>query len=416
MKKKMVLAFSFALVFLLTSCAVKGTSQKNMKPKEIVKPQNISRINDQKISERLLNGLNKFASNSSEFLFSNPDKNELYSPVSLYTSLLFSAYCANGSTRSEILNAISAQDVSSNDACDILSSMNVNDSVGRLNLANSLWIDKKIDIKKDFLQKAAKDYYVDSFSTDFSSKSGLDAINKWISRNTGGKLSQGSDKPLPSQVMEFINTIYFEDQWVDEFDKKKTSKDKFFLADGKSSNCSFMNMTEESRYIKTDGYAASSLPFKNGESMTFILPDEGVSPYDIIKKPDMFLKASNALSSEDGKCDMVTFKVPKFKYNACIKLNDSIEKMGAKKAFGPDADFSNISLSKPLFISDVIQRSMISIDEKGCEAAAYTKIDMAGAAKPDGNADMILNRPFIFEIESPSGVPIFIGIVNTISD
>ena len=56
----------------------------------------------------------------------------------------------------------------------------------------------------------------------------------------------------------------------------------------------------------------------------------------------------------------------------------------------------------------------VTIDEEGIEAAAYTILADAGAAPPRDTAEinMVLDRPFLFVIESRDGLPLFAGIVN----
>jgi serpin B len=64
------------------------------------------------------------------------------------------------------------------------------------------------------------------------------------------------------------------------------------------------------------------------------------------------------------------------------------------------------------FISNIQQKAHISIDENGVEASAYTEIAIAGAAMPEGRAEMILDRPFIYGIQSRYGDLLFIGVCN----
>ena len=43
---------------------------------------------------------------------------------------------------------------------------------------------------------------------------------------------------------------------------------------------------------------------------------------------------------------------------------------------------------------------------------AFTQIDYAGAAMPEGRAEMILNRPFIYAVTTSNGMILFVGICN----
>ncbi len=105
----------------------------------------------------------------------------------------------------------------------------------------------------------------------------------------------------------------------------------------------------------------------------------------------------------------MTWKIPKFSYGSSMDLTEALKQSGIRKAFGRDADFSGISDDKPLTISSASQDVHISIDENGVEAAAFTEIAYAGAAMPQGRADMILNRPFLYAIRS-QGQLLFVGI------
>jgi serpin B len=93
-------------------------------------------------------------------------------------------------------------------------------------------------------------------------------------------------------------------------------------------------------------------------------------------------------------------------------MNDSLKLLGMKSAFDINADFTGIT-DGGAFISDVNQQTHITIDEKGVEAAAFTRIDFEGSEPPNDNlAEIILDRPFIFSIKSSTGTVLFVGIVN----
>ena len=66
-----------------------------------------------------------------------------------------------------------------------------------------------------------------------------------------------------------------------------------------------------------------------------------------------------------------------------------------------------------IFVSKVDHAARVKIDEKGCEAAAYTVMQMMNTAMlPREEIDFVLDRPFIFAITGEDGLPLFIGIVN----
>ena len=114
------------------------------------------------------------------------------------------------------------------------------------------------------------------------------------------------------------------------------------------------------------------------------------------------------------KSGKVTWKVPKFSFGSTLQLAGLLQDMGMEKMFAPGAEFGKISGS-PLFVTDVIQETHMGIDEDGVEGAAYTMIllEETGIFIPEGNreADMILNRPFIYGIQdNKTGTWLFLGV------
>ncbi len=222
------------------------------------------------------------------------------------------------------------------------------------------------------------------------------------------------DYASADQVMTILNTIYFYDEWQDKFDAEKTKADEFHLKNGETITSDFMNMANISKsFSKGKNYISSSLAFKNQCSMVFILPDEGVSPHDIINDTDTLQEAINYLGTPNENFGNVTFKIPKFNFSNNLDLKDSLKALGIEEVFDDsEADFSPLTENSDLSVSTVKQSASISIDEIGCEASAFTQIDLWGSGLVTEKADMILNRPFIFAITDYNGTPLFIGVIN----
>jgi len=379
----------------------------------------------EEISTVFLGNLKDFTFRASTAVLSNTDRteNQLFSPISLYMAMALTAASGEGNTRREIVEALSMSnmDMASIDEQTgrLFRELYFKNEIGNLLLANSLWIDQSIDYKKEFLNNAAKNYYAHSFQVNFKDNNTQKQINQWIQETTGGILGNNNFKNIsPEQVMALINTVFFQDEWVDRFDDKKTEEDVFYIADGSTVTADYMNAHFDSKsFVRGEGYTVSSLDFKNELDMVFILPDEGISPYEIVEDPVRLSEVLSALYSDDVSFGEVIFKIPKFSFYTNLKLNGALKQLGIKKAFDIDqADFSTLSDIKPLYISSVVQNTYISIDEKGCTAAAYTSIDYSGSALPKDKADMILNRPFLFAITGIDGSPLFVGIVNNPAD
>ena len=107
--------------------------------------------------------------------------------------------------------------------------------------------------------------------------------------------------------------------------------------------------------------------------------------------------------------------MPKFDISAELDLKDALIKMGITDIFDADtADFSALTDgdSDGIFLSGIKQAARVQIDEEGCRASALTVGMYAGAPIPEDTVDLVFDHPFIFEIISATGLPLFVGIVN----
>ena len=86
-----------------------------------------------------------------------------------------------------------------------------------------------------------------------------------------------------------------------------------------------------------------------------------------------------------------------------------------KADFSPLVDFDRFD--KAVAVTQVQHAACVKVDEKGCEAAAFTAVraDAQSAAPEDlPVVEMNLNRPFAFMITGVDGLPLFLGTVNTL--
>lgn len=408
------------IIFLLCSfCSCKDSlinSDNANNSKTVVYPEAIGfddsdtrqkLLEDNPVEDEFISSVNNFSYDTAQILLEDKTDNFSYSPISLYFTLALAGSGADGDTQRQILKLLGASSSKelSEQCGDLYRILYSDNEISKLKIANSLWLDESAKMKDSFVSNAAGNFYASAFSIDFSDQNAANTMEKWISENTNGTI-----KPdlmiSPSQILSIINTIYFCDEWVDRFDSELTKEDVFHTANGDVTT-DFMNQTfGSSRFAKGDHYIRSSLNLKGNGQMVFILPDEDVSLADLLASKDSIRKLF-----EDGeeKCGEVVWKIPKFKFDSSFELPETLKKLGIKDAFQSDADFSGITDS-PVFISNITQQTHIAIDEKGVEASAFTQIDYSGMARPDGRAEMILNRPFLYGITSADGTLIFAGI------
>ena len=362
------------------------------------------------VEDTLWDSIDAFSARSASLALGGSEDNALFSPVSLWFALALCAESAEGDTRAALLDALGLSGEAAQSAKAVYNNLYKDNKIGKLKLSTSLWVNEQFPVKQDFLDLAAENFYAHSYRCNFSDAATGKAMGNWLDEATGGLLG-GQPLPTdPATLMTLFSAIHYSDQWTDEFNKDKNTTGDFHNADGTTSQAEYMHRTYGSHGWKYgDGWLSTSLSLKNGGSMYLILPDEGVTPGELLADTDTL---AEILSSEaEGGWGEVVIQVPKFEVSDSLNLKPVLEGLGAGIVFDYEqADFSNLS-EAALGLSSVKQEATLSIDEKGVTAAAYTQIDYAGAAPPDGRAELILNRPFLFAVIT-NGVPLFVGAVN----
>ena len=361
------------------------------------------------IGDDFSKAFNQFAYQSAVQVLKEENVNGIYSPISLYFAMSAAAAGADGQTRQEILDLLGyeSEELLAQDCENAFRFLYQNQKNHKLQIATSFWIDKDFSVENEFLDHGKDAYFAEIFHTDFSDENAGKDMASWVKDHTHGLL----DLPVDSkegQVFSLINTVYYYDEWLDKFDKEKTVEGIFTCGDGIEVTCDFMNRTMDSHwFVRGENYTVSSLFCKNGR-MYVLLPDKDTDLWQLLASVE---NLEGVFKEEYGEsmCGEVVWQVPKFSYGSSYTLMDLLNKMGVTAAFSSEAaDFSKIS-QENIWLDCVIQKNHIGIDENGIEAASFTQMDWAGAAMPNGRAEMILDRPFFYVIEE-KGCPVFFGI------
>jgi serine protease inhibitor len=107
----------------------------------------------------------------------------------------------------------------------------------------------------------------------------------------------------------------------------------------------------------------------------------------------------------------VKLTLPKWQATQSFQLGQTLAGMGMKLAFTPQADFSGINGQSGLFLSDVVHKAFIDVDEQGTEAAAASAASAAGGFElPAAPVKFTADHPFIYMIvHDPGDTILFTG-------
>ena len=344
-------------------------------------------------------------------------ENAVCSPVSVYMALSMLAEITDGDTRAQILSLLGAESIEAlrETAEKVWAANYPNDGAVTSVLADSLWLSDSMDYHSDTLARLADSYYASAFRGEMGSEAFNKALQNWINEQTGGLLKESADALSlpPETVIALASTIYFRAKWGSQFSKSKTADGVFHAPDGDVTHA-FMHETMESTYYAADNFAAVGKYLQGSGTMWFLLPDEGVTPEELLTSGavDFLLSPESA----ESKYMTIDLSVPRFDVSADTELSAALHALGVTDVFDADtADFSPLmDNADGIALSQAKHAARVAIDEEGVIAAAYTVMAAAGAAMPpDERVEFTLDRPFLFAVTGESGEVLFAGIVNT---
>lgn len=252
---------------------------------------------------------------------------------------------------------------------------------------------------------------------DFSqSAQAADAINAWCAKHTHGlikKLVQAGDF---SALTAFVaaNAIYLKEQWKYPFDPNDSFTGEFTTADGKKIPAQMMSRTAKFPAARGEDWDAIALPYAAsapiGEPCYFIAisPTEDIRSFASTLTDEKYGEIISRIGYAGGQTRVI---MPSFTIDGeALTLNNALQAAGLKQIFN-DADFSRLTPSKGLYLSKVVQKCYVKVDEQGTEAAAATAVIVSWRAMPHA---VSLDRPFIWVIGELNGksTPLFMGIVE----
>jgi serpin B len=322
-----------------------------------------------------------------------PDtSNYMFSPISIKYALAMTANGADGQTKQEILDTLGIENLDEfNTNVQSYMKQTSKNKGATLNIANAVWVNEDraqgAKFKKEFTDIIKNDYNGEAKTVD--NKNAVKDINAWCSKSTNGKIDEIIEDA--NFVNCLTNAVYFKGKWENEFKKERTKPLPFTDRNGNTTETDFMQQKDDFRYMEEDGVKMLALPYADSTiTMYVILSDD---------KPFDFEDCKNKLSS----CE-VNVKIPKFKSEFGTDLTAVLEQLGIKKALNINtAEFTNMLDGKDdLYISQVLHKTYIDVNEEGTEAAAATAVMQNDAAEIEKIYDFIADKPFTYIIEDNS--------------
>jgi serpin B len=286
-----------------------------------------------------------------------------------------------------------------------------------LTLANAVWGQEDEAFRQEFLDLLAVHYEAGIRLVDFQSETGRRAaseqINQWASDATAERIHDLVDPDLLTELTRLVltNAISFDGLWAVPF--ADTQNDRFTLVDGTSLKVPLMGRRAITPYASGENWQAAILAYQGARAdMLIILPAAG--------QFEAFLHELDAALVAEIEAALIPTELalylPRFEYSAELPLTEILTDMGMTLAFSEnEADFSGMVAMPPrLYISRVLHKAYVAVDELGTEAAAATVIEVEVGEEKSEPEIMRVDRPFLFLIrDTEYGTILFLGrVVN----
>ena len=406
MKRILAMVLIISTIFSFTGCsgtAKKLSGQKSANPIQVVHAAESDILTSQFAMELLQNSLNE-------------EGNTIISPMSVLCALAMTANGAKGETLAQMEEVLGMTVEQLNQGIYTYCGSLPDEEKCKMILSNSIWLTEDGDffVNEEFLQTNADYYVAEIFEAPFDQSTVKD-INNWIRRNTDGKIKELISDIPDSTIMCLINALSFDAEWSRIYEDYQIREDKFTREDGKTRVIDYMN-SEENYYLENE-YGTGVIKYYHGGRYAFagLLPKEGMTVKDYLSTlngEELYHMLENVQETP------VITKIPKFETEYSLEMSAILKQMGMEDIFDVElADLTGIGTSATgnIYVSQVIHKACIIVDEKGTEAGAATAVLLdTGAAIPVDEPEpkqVLLDRPFVYLIlDMENQVPVFAGV------
>ncbi|MEH2194366.1 MAG: serpin family protein [Nostoc sp.] len=416
--RRYALAAASVVLFSVLGCSQVESNKSALAQSSLPQPETPLQKKTVNPDTRIVESSNKFGFKLfSEVLKDDKGENNIFiSPSSVAIALAMTYNGASGSTQQAMAKTLELQgmnlpEINSAYAAALKQLLENQDAKVQLSIANSLWANQDVSFAPDFLKRTHDFYQAKVSNLNFKDAAASSIINNWVKENTKGKINKIVETIEPNQVLFLINAIYFKGNWSNEFDKNKTAQYPFYITPSRRKQHPMMSQEGDYRYYQNEQFQAVSLPYgKDGKTSFYIF----------LPKQNSNLKALyQNLSFENWEKWMTQFnkqkgfiRLPRFKTDYEVTLNDALKTLGMEEAFSNKANFSG--MGKNFAISQVKHKTFVEVNEEGTEAAAATSVGIVTTSLRDEPEPfrMIVDRPFFCAIrDNQTGNILFMGSI-----
>ncbi|XP_069047021.1 leukocyte elastase inhibitor-like isoform X1 [Lepisosteus oculatus] len=341
----------------------------------------------------------------------NGTGNVFFSPLSISSALAMVYLGARGNTATEMAQTLHFHEVEDDlhvGFSKLISELNKAGAPYKLSMANRLYGEKSFNFVEQYIAETRKHYQAELELVDFitGAEEARQNINAWVEKQTQEKikdlLAEGTIDSITRLVL--VNAIYFKGNWEKKFNEAATREAPFHLNKNETKPVQMMYLKAKFglTFIPEVSCQILELPYLGKElSMLIMLPsaiEDDSTGLEKLERELTYGKLMEWTKPEMMDVEEVEVSLPKLKFEETYDLKEVLKSMGMVDAFDSTrSDFSGMSSGSELFLSKVVHKSFVEVNEEGTEAAAATAAVMVlecARIIPHFTAD----HPFLFFI------------------
>ncbi|XP_050314184.1 serine protease inhibitor 77Ba-like [Anthonomus grandis grandis] len=294
-------------------------------------------------------------------------------------------------------------------------------SEAEFDMATGIFARKQFPVKRNFAN-VVKQYYDASVTpVDFvNGNAAADLINKYVAKATRNRITQlVTAGDVQDAYLFMLSTTFFKGSWQQPFNTSKTRREAFL--DDKRKPIGEVDLMFNSfpyPYSKIDNIKADALELPygaNGDySMLVLVPRGAQSLANMLEslndEPVLNILSKIRASHDTYPEDNIYTYLPKFKITSNFNMDMILQMMGITDVFDPQKANLLGMFSHYLYLSRVIQRAEIEVNEEGTVASAASGFIFPNRITPP---TVKVNRPFAyFIVHRETGSILFCGKIS----
>ncbi|KAJ8368881.1 hypothetical protein SKAU_G00089090 [Synaphobranchus kaupii] len=337
--------------------------------------------------------------------------NIFFSPLSISAALAMVFLGAKGHTAEQmekVLRFSKGQNVHS-DFQALSSDINKPAALYLLKLANRLYGEKTFNFLPEFLESTQKFYNADLVPLDFTgaAEESRKQINQWVEEQTESKIKELLQPGVISAMtsLALVNAIYFKGSWMHKFNGERTKEMPFKISRFKSKPVQMMYQKDKYpyKYIPEYSLQVVELPYQGDELSMFILLPRSSMFSNTLKKleKELTLEKIETWTNRDNmeRGTDIKVRLPTFKLEEEYELSVGLGRLGMTDVFdSARSDLTGMNGEGGLFLSAVVHKSFVEVNEEGTEAAVANSAYISYGLF-DSNTKFTADHPFLFFIQ-----------------